>query len=219
MKLVVYSCIFGRTDPLHEPRRPGGTRFVMFTDQDIRSKHWEIVRVPTLAAPKRESRKYKQPSHQVFPEAEATLWIDAGFTLLVDPLKILQQFPQEFVGFKHHKRQRITDEAQAIIRAGKGLEGPTLAQLAAYQADGWDTDENPQQAITNGGFLLRRHTPWVKAFNGLWDYEVQTRTLRDQMSLDYCAAQAGMPIHHFPGTVRHNNLATLHYCNTPTNDF
>lgn len=219
MEIVVYSCIFGRTDPLHEPVHPGNTRFVMFTDQPITSMHWEIVRVPTLAAPKRESRKYKQPSHVVFPDAEATLWVDAAFTLLVDPLSILQEYPQEFVGFKHHKRARISEEAGAIIRAGKGLRGPIIQQLQAYNADGWDTKANPQQSITNGGFMLRRHTDRVKTFNTVWNYEVQTRTLRDQMSLDYCAAKAGMPITYFPGSVKANRFAKIHPCQTPTNDF
>lgn len=219
MNLVVYSCIFGDTDPIREPVNPGNTRFVMFTDQPIASKHWEIVRVPKLTAPKRESRKYKQPSHLTFRDADATLWIDAAFTLKVDPLEILARYPQEFVGFRHHKRNRITDEAPAIVRAGKGKADAINAQLAAYQAEGWDRDTNPQQAITNGGFMLRRHTDRVKRFNILWHGEVQSRTLRDQMSLDYCAWKVGMPIHYFDGNVNRNEFAQIHPLTTPTNDF
>lgn len=219
VKLVVYSCIFGRTDPLHEPMNPGSTRFVMFTDQPIKSKHWEIVRVPKMDRPKRECRKYKQPSHRIFPDAEVTLWVDASFTLRADPLDILAAHPQEFVGFKHHKRQRITDEADAIIKAGKGKRDEILAQLAAYKADGWDTDANKQRAITNGGFMLRRHTERVIRFNELWNAEVQARTLRDQMSLDYCAHKVGMPIAYFDGDVKRNDFATIHHAKNPTNDY
>lgn len=220
VSLVVYTAVFGDTDPLRDPVRPGKTRFVCFTDQPVRSKVWEIVRLPTQAAPKRASRQYKQPSHLVFPEAEATLWVDAQLVLLVDPLEILQRYQGEFTGFRHHKRKRITDEAGAIIRAGKGKADAIHAQLAAYQADGWDTDEDPQQAITNGGFMLRRHTERVKAFNELWHHEVQTRTLRDQMSLDYCAARAGLTIDYFPGDVARNALMRRSlYPSKPTNDF
>jgi hypothetical protein len=219
VRLVVYSTIFGRTDPLHEPRNPGTTRFVMFTDRPMKSRHWEIVQVPPSDRPKRECRKLKQPSHWAFPEAEATLWVDAAFEFLADPLDILDRFQGEMTAFRHHKRTRIVQEAPAIIAAGKGLADGIYAQLAAYQADGWDTDENPQRHISNGGFLLRRHTDRVKRFNELWHHEVQTRTLRDQMSIDYCAAKAGLRIDHFPGIVPRNEFVRRHPSRNPTNDF
>src|SRR5690606_25062110 len=93
-------------------------------------------------------------------------------------------------------------------------------QLAAYKEQGWDTDANPQRAITNGGCMLRRHTERVKRFNEAWHHEVQTRTLRDQMSLDYCAAKVGMPIAYFPGNMVQNPIGRrIHYPSKPTNDF
>lgn len=220
MNFVVYSTIFGDTDPLREPKCPGTTRFVLFTDQNVQSKHWEIIRVPVSETPKRLCRQYKQPSHEVFPDADATLWIDAQLELLVDPRSLLAQFPGELTGFRHHKRNRIKDEAEAIIRAGKGKPDAIRAQLAAYQADGWDTYKRPQRAITNGGFLLRRHTETVRRFNALWHHEVQTRTLRDQMSLDYCAAKVGLRITHVPGNFSVNPFVRRHgYPNKPTSDF
>lgn len=220
MNLVVYTCVFGDTDPLRDPVRPGRTRFVCFTDQAVRSKVWEVVRLPAQVAPKRACRAYKQPSHLVFPDAVATLWIDAQIQLLADPLDLLRRFTGEFTGFRHHKRQRITEEAEAIIAAGKGKADAIHAQLAAYKADGWDTDAGPQQAITNGGFMLRRHTERVRRFNEMWHHEVQTRTLRDQMSLDYCAANAGLRIDYFPGTVNRSAFGRRHhYGSKPTNDF
>jgi hypothetical protein len=212
VNLVVYTTVFGQTDKLREPTNPGSARFVVFTDQDITSKRWEIVMVPTLAAPKRECRKYKQLSHVVFPDADATLWVDAQFHLSSDPLDLLATYPAELTGFRHHKRKRITDECEAIIRAGKAKPEAVRAQLAAYKADGWDTDDNPQAEITNGGVLLRRHAPRVIRFNELWHAEVQARTLRDQMSIDYCAAKVGLEIAYFPGNMVANPIgARIHY--------
>lgn len=220
LNLVVYTCVFGDTDPLRDPVRPGRTRFVCFTDQPARSRVWEVVQMPKQEAPKRACRAYKQPSHLIFPEADATLWIDAQIQLVADPLEIAKRYTGEFTGFRHHKRQRITNEAEAIIRAGKGKADAIHAQLAAYQADGWDTATNPQRVITNGGFMLRRHTDRVRRFNELWHHEVQTRTLRDQMSLDYCAAQAGLRIDYFPGTVNLSAYGRRHHrASKPTNDF
>jgi hypothetical protein len=220
VSLIVYTCVLGDTDPLQEPLRPGRTRFVCFTDQPIRSKVWEIVKLPKQDAPKRACRAYKQPSHLIFPEADATLWVDAQLQLLADPMDLLAQYPAEFCGMRHHKRHRIKDEAEAIIRAGKAKPEAIRAQLADYQADGWDTDASPQRAITNGGLMLRRHTGTVRRFNELWHAEVQSRTLRDQMSLDYCADKAGMRIHYFPGDMTRNPIARrVHYPAKPTNDF
>lgn len=220
VNLVVYTCVFGDTDPLRDPVIAGGARFVCFTDQPIKSKAWEIVTLPKQDAPKRACRQYKQPSHLIFPDAEATLWLDAQFQLTADPMALLAKYGGEFTGFRHHKRNRITDECEAIIRAGKAKPDAVRAQLAAYKAQGWDTDANPQRAITNGGFMLRRHTGTVKRFNDAWNHEVQTRTLRDQMSLDFCAAKAGLRIDYFPGNTVTNPIGRLiHYPSKPTNDF
>lgn len=220
VSLVVYTCVFGDTDPLRDPLKTGGVRFVCFTDQPVKSKVWEIVTLPKQDAPKRACRQYKQPSHLIFPEADATLWIDAQFQLTASPIDILRKYPGEFTGFRHHKRNRITDEAEAIIKAGKAKPDAIHDQLAAYKAQGWDTDAKPQRAITNGGCMLRRHTERVKRFNEAWNHEVQTRTLRDQMSLDYCAANVGLRIDHFPGNMVQNPIGRrIHYPSKPTNDF
>src|SRR5690606_9472229 len=139
----------------------------------------------------RECRKLKQRPHVVFPDAGVTLWMDAAFQLLAAPEKLLAMATADVMGFKHPDRTRITDEAPAIVRAGKGRREDVEAQLAAYQAQGWDTADNPQRYITNGGFLLRRNTDAVRRFNEAWHHEVQTRSLRDQMSIDYCAWREG----------------------------
>lgn len=218
--MIVYTTVFGNTDALAEPVARGDARFVCFTDQPITSRHWEIVKVPTLAAPKRECRKYKQRSHAVFPDADLTLWIDCNFTLLMAPERIAEMHAGDLTAFRHHKRNRITDEAKVIIQSGKGKADAINAQLAAYKADGWDTDENPQRAIHNGGFLLRRHTPALIRFNETWHYEVQTRTLRDQMSIDYVAHKTGIRIDEFEGNVKANPYARLAISpRKPTNDY
>lgn len=208
--MIVYTTVMGRTDPLREPLNPGGVRFVCFTDQPLQSQHWEIVRVPVTDTPNRQSHALKQLSHAALPEAECTLWIDAAFVLRASPREILAQATQPVMGFKHPDRTRISQEAHAIARLKKARPDDVFAQLREYQAHGWDTDDNPQQHITNGGFLLRQHTPDVIFFNDVWHRHVQTRCLRDQMSIDYVAHRCGVAIGHFEGTVRKNAFATLH---------
>lgn len=207
--MIVYTTVFGSTKPLHEPLNPGKTRFVCFTDQAIRSEHWEIIEVPRLPFPSRECRRLKILSHIVFPQATATLWMDSNFTLLVDPAQLLKWFDGEMVTFRHPHRNRISDETLAIIRFQKAVPEQVMSQLAAYQSDGFDTESNPQLHISAGGFLLRRHTEAIKRFNEAWHHEVQTKTLRDQMSIDYCAWKIGIEIRHFAHTHLDNPYASM----------
>lgn len=205
--LTVYTTVFGNTKPLHEPEVTGAARFVCFTDQPITSAHWEIRKVPSVAAPSRECRKLKQMSHVAFPDSEITLWVDSPFSLLMDPYEIARMHRGPVVTFRHQHRNRIRHEAEVIIAHEKGRPETIMAQLAAYQAEGFDSDQNPQAYISNGGFVLRRHTDEVILFNEAWNHEVQTRSLRDQMSIDYCAWKIGLPIEHFEGHHLDNRYA------------
>ena len=89
--MIVYTTVFGKTDPLHEPRCKSGWRFVCFTDQNITARRWEVVRVPTLERPARECRRLKLLPHLTFPQASISLWIDCCFTLLVSPEVIAER--------------------------------------------------------------------------------------------------------------------------------
>lgn len=215
--MIVYTTVFGRTDPLHEPKVRGSARFVCFTDQPIESANWEMVRLPKQDAPTRASRLTKALSHIQFPEVEWTLWMDANFTLLVDPESLKQH--GEFVNFVHPARTRITDEAEAIIRLRKAKEDATRRQLAAYHAEGFDTDANPMTVLSCDGVILRRHTEAVKAVNEAWAQELRTHTLRDQMSLDYVCWKQGLSLSRWPGSHKDNPYFHHTHYNRPVNDY
>lgn len=217
--LIVYTTVFGDTKPLHEPAAASAARFVCFTDQPITSSRWEIVRVPPSSTPARDCRRLKQPSHIVFPQARATLWTDSNFSLRVDPLELLERYPYPVMTFRHPHRSRISEEAGVIVSHDKGRPAAIHAQLAAYQAEGFDSEDNPQKEISAGGFVLRRHTEAVKRFNEIWFHEVQTRSLRDQMSIDYAAWKAGVRIRYFPGSHLENDLADFTRYRRATVDF
>lgn len=214
--LTVFTTVFGRTDPLHEPKATGNARFVCFTDQPIRSKRWEIVRVPKQEMPTRASRLKKALSH-LSVETEWSLWMDANFTLLVDPEQLKSY--GEFVNFVHPDRTRITDEAEEIIRLGKAKEDATRRQLAAYHDDGFDTDADPMRVLSCDGVILRRHTPEVVAVNEAWAEELQAHTLRDQMSIDYVCWKEGMELSRWPGSHRSNPYFRFTHYKRPVNDY
>jgi hypothetical protein len=158
----------------------------------------------------------KARSHRTV-DSEWSLWIDANFTLLIDPESLRQH--GEFVNFSHADRTRITDEAEEIIRIGKAKEGATRAQLAAYKSQGFDTDENPQRQLSCNGVVLRRHTEAVKAVNEAWAAEMERHTLRDQMSLDFVCWKHGMQLSKWPGTHRDNPYFRFKHFKRPVNDY
>lgn len=213
---VIYTCVFGYTDPLHEPATKQDCPMICFTDQPIRSSGWEIVRIPAVETPMRLSRFVKALSHRWFGNA-TTLYIDANMTLRADLRGLHSKYSGDFVNFRHWKRQRITDEADAIIRWKKAKPEAVMAQLRKYQAEGFDTDEKPQRVLSNNGVLLRR--PSSAELCEAWWHEISTRTLRDQMSIDYCAWKLGRNIQRFDGDIKSTDIVTVHNYARPVNDY
>lgn len=215
-KITVFTCAFGKTDPLSEPKAKGNARFICYTDQPIESENWEIVRLPKQEAPTRASRMMKALSHRSV-DSEWSLWMDANFTLLVEPESLFEH--GEFVRFIHCERKRIKDEVEAVLKLKKALPETARAQLAAYQADGFDTDETPMTELSCNGVILRRHTPEVIALNEALAKELSTWTLRDQLALDFCAWKQGFKLSAWPGTHRNNPYFKFKHCRRATNDY
>ena len=215
--ITVFTAVLGNTDPLHEPAVDIPCRMICYTDQPrLTSPRWELLRLPPQAAPTRAARRIKALSH-LHTDTLWSLWIDASFVLSADPTTLARH--GALVAFRHHERSRISDEAAAIIRLGKARAADIRAQLAAYQAAGFDTADKPQTELSENGLILRHHTDAVIALNEAWCQETQTRSLRDQMSLDYCAWRLGLPIARWPGTKRASPVATYRHAKRPVNDF
>lgn len=215
MSLIVYTALFGYTDPLHEPMCKSDARFVCYTDQPLKSKRWEIIQVPRQQFTTKISRLAKAMSHRLLP-TEWSLWIDASFTIIIDPYLLIDD--NDISLFKHPDRTRITDEAAAIIQLNKTCPDKIRSQLAAYHADGFDTESNKQMVMSQNGVILRRHTPKIIALNEMWANEIHNRSLRDQMSLNYCAWKLGVDLNYWEGSHRKNSFFMFQHYKRPVND-
>ena len=201
--MIVYTSVFGRTKPLARQKIKPPCRMVCYTDQDITSDVWEIIRCEPSADSALQCREYKLVPHQHFP-GETTLWIDSNLSLQMDPREIASMHPSPFTAFKHRCRNRITDEVAEIIRLSKACPVAVTDQLAAYQGEGFDTPERPQTMLHENGMLLRRPDPIIDKLGEAWLDECRKHTRRDQMSLDYVAWRLGVDIAEFIGTVVRN---------------
>lgn len=206
----VVTAWIGAADTLKPPTFTGDhVRYLCVTDREADVHGWDIVRARS-EHPRRQARAAKTEIDDIGPSAEVTIWMDASFELLVDPQAIVEAAAltgAPIVGFAHPDRQRIRDEADAIIKARLAPTLDVIRQVSAYRAAGFDTDDVPQQALTTTGLLVRWRTPAVAAFNRFWGMQFDAFTLRDQLSVDFCARAATVPIGYLPGHYRDNVFA------------
>ena len=198
--MIVYTAVFGNTDPLQSPTVRGECEYRCYTDQDIFSDFWDIIRVEQQEEPARASRILKADPGFEVPH----LWIDCNFVLRCDPRKILAAHPEELVNFNHRDRARIKDEAKEIARLKKAPEDIVMRQLHDYQAQGFDTDSAPMLSLSCNGMNLKRPTRRVMDFSRLLARQLRLYSDRDQMAWDYCAWMTGAQQGRFPGTFDNN---------------
>ncbi len=197
---VVYTSIIGGYDVLYPAVAVDDISYVCFTDTpNIKSQGWQIRHVPTSSTPRRASRLLKARSDVLFPDAEASLWLDAACA----PRDIARCFSDaggaDLVAFKHTLRQTFTEEARHTIRRGQSPNGLVEQQLADYTSEGFDPS-----ALSAGCGILRRQTPLVTQFNVAWEDHLLRYGLNDQLSFDYCAWKCGLPVTFFPFTHKDN---------------
>ncbi|MBI3571975.1 DUF616 domain-containing protein [Candidatus Kaiserbacteria bacterium] len=208
-RLAVYTAIFGKKDALHEPLvHPPGCDFICFTDQDFRSRTWQVVKVvPPLPDPTRSARRYKILAHEYLPEYDVSVWVDGNVVVRGDVGELVDRYLRDvnMAVFDHARsrsmpigslRAELT-ELLAMERAGKHQDD---AALLARQYDAYVREGYPD----TGGLLwslalLRRHNePDVIAAMERWWEELSRWSKRDQMSFNYVAWKTGLKFNYIP---------------------
>lgn len=183
MRKVCYTSIMGNYDTLKEPLHiTDGWEYVCYTDQDIKSKHWTIERVPERGV--RSARKIK-----VLPpfDADVSLWMDGSFQIhgCIDDFVSLA-LDADAMLLKHPHRDNVFQEAMAVTRLKKDSEGTVNAQVRRYR------DENfiQRQYLPATGIIYRVHNDRTKEFQKVWWEEIENGSHRDQLSFNYAAQKS-----------------------------
>jgi hypothetical protein len=196
---VVYTAIAGGYDSLKKPFGKD-VNYVAFVDEPVQDNvGWQIRNLRRSSPdPNRCAKLYKVLSHEYFPEAEYSLWIDGTVTLLVSPITIAEMFLGDFDMIVHRHPQRTCAYAEADICRFKRLDDIALinAQMARYRRERFPSNAG----LYHNAIILRRHNDRVKAFNDLWWTEVCNGSRRDQLSSVYAARKVGLKVGYFPGT-------------------
>ena len=213
---VVYTAIFGSYDNLLEPKYiPEGWDFVCFTDTDLKSDVWKVVKVPAVYNdPTRNARRYKLLPHKWFPEYDVSIWIDGNFGIQGDVNKAVEVYlaNNNMAIFDHTKvwdnRDCIYQEAQAIFYLGQKNKGsykddPDVikVQMEKYIAEGYPANNG----LIVSGILFRRHNKQdvIDTMN-LWWEEVKYNSKRDQLSFNYAAWRTGIQLYWLDHDIREN---------------
>jgi len=219
VNLVVYSALFGDKDPLWSPPPVAmqGARYVLFTERYRREvglwsrsglfegsravsspvPAWEqqVVEVPYGA--RRTARYYKTMSHKVLPDADVTVWIDSNIRLLITPRKALKRWlkDNDLLVFRHPDRKCLFQEARVCLEWHKGDSSRIRSQVEAYEKEGMPYD----WGLASTRCVIRTRRTRVLRLNEAWWKEIQTYSVRDQISLPYVCWKLGMRWGLIPG--------------------
>ena len=190
--ITVFTSITASKDNLIEDQCKGNAKFVAFTDRPIESKTWEVRPVyDRFKSDRRNSRIVKMLPH-LYCDTEYSIWIDGSSRLLITPEEIVERFLKEHdIGlFKHPSRDCLYDEA--IVCAKWKLDDPEviIEQVKTYEDKGFAK----HKGLCECGFIVRRHTPEVEAFNNAWWAEYCRYSCRDQISFMHAIDSVGIRI-------------------------
>lgn len=168
-------------------------RYTIFTDKQIDVQGWTVNPVDSKFGSLKTPRWYKANSHLLFPNAEATIWIDGNQIPNGDISFILEKGP--LATFEHPKRDCIYEEIKACDKMGKDTMQNMLPQLENYREIGYPE----HYGLAETSFIYRENTPNINKFNTKWWEEIHKYSHRDQLSFNFVAYILGIQYNIIPG--------------------
>lgn len=176
---VIYTAIIGPYEELKEPTYyTPGWKYVCFTDQDLKSKTWEIRRVSNKdLSPQRLARDIKINFYE-FIEEQWSIWIDGSFTINCNLNQFcLDNIQNEFNCSPHPIRKDVFDEARTCVRNKRGDAEEIKAHIKKYV--GVVPRNN---GLITSGLLIRQLTENNISLAKEWWKELSENSTRDQIS-------------------------------------
>jgi O-antigen biosynthesis protein len=196
-RIAVYTAIFDGYDELQQPEVVSNDAdYICFSDMPIKSPGvWQVRALDYFHTnPRRTARFAKVHPHIYFPDHEWSLWIDGRVRLRIDPMDLVRQSSGDLTAFWHPERVSPFQEAEEVIALG--LDNPDIVnrQMSRQRDVGFPADA----PLHETNVLLRRHmSEQVVAHSRIWFAEIQSGSLRDQLSFDFAGWRAGVPIESF----------------------
>lgn len=197
MRVVVYTAVVGGYDVVLPPKfRDAGLDYVMLTDRaPLFRGGWTVRPLPPETAgmtPGEANRWCKFFAHRIFPEADATVYVDGNVRQTASFLPCLREMEEagaEIGLFAHPRRGTVAEEHARCVEIGK--IGPE--ELARYEARlrAYAKDLPGEAPLRENSVILRRGaSPRLEAAMEAWWREFRRGIRRDQISLPWVLATA-----------------------------
>jgi hypothetical protein len=158
---------------------------------------WTVVHEPRPEMPPNRAAKAAKFEPWKYTDAPASVWIDASFRVTSPDFgAAMLEYAKPIAQFEHPWRDCLYAEAAEVAALGMDPEG-----VAAWQADRYREAGHPAGwGLWACGVIARRHTAAVKRMGAAWAHEVETGSVRDQVSQPFVLREAKLRPASLPGT-------------------
>jgi len=186
----LYTCIIDNYDQLKEVSLPVGWEAICFSNTDIVSKTWKIVRIEKSD---KIYREIKIRPDKFLPSHDKSVWIDGNLEFIIP----FEQFVKGKDGFwlmTHPDRNCIYEEALRCIELKKDSEEVIRKQMFFYAIN----DYPKNNGLSATGVLIRDSNIINFQFGEYWWKEIESGSIRDQLSFPYVARLHSLKFKMFP---------------------
>lgn len=189
--MVVYTCNTNNYSPnnhytdLSVYCKQNNYNYFVFTDRLVKDldKSRQILFSYKAPDPRYAAKIFKIFPILFFDNAKYSLWIDANISFLKDLNLLINNFvssENNFVLFKHNKRNNVIDESIECMKYGKDDSIIIKSQIQRYSKEIKNLE---RLGLYRGCVLLRKHTSSVNEMSNSWWNEISNGSIRDQLSL------------------------------------
>jgi len=205
--IVVYTAVFGGYDAIRPPRFNSDVKYVIFTDKDVKVKDAEVRVVKPIFSARKTSRYYKILAHQLFPDAEYTIWHGGWLQLIKNPIGLLKYLGDHDIAMEPHlERDCIYDEANVVIQRRLANQQRVRDQMRKYRREGFPA----HYGLTSCFLIVRHNTPKIAEFEKVWWNQIHQHTNRDQLSCMYSMWRTGIDYGRIPQGARSHGFYRTH---------
>lgn len=189
--MTIYSAIIGNYDTVKEPLViTPGWKYVLFTDQDIKSVTWEVRKVELINNDPILTARYYKIMFHLHIEDEFSIWIDGSFTINCDLDKFMAgNFKSPMTVVKHPLRNCIYREADVCIQQKRGDRKQIEEQIEMYRMEGVPKN----WGLIQSGILMREKSDKSILFCEQWWVNIKTFSTRDQIAFSLVSWVQGWP--------------------------
>lgn len=194
MKLLVYTCVFGKYDLVFPPIMPEPELdyLIITDDASMQVRGWQthVVDAAHFLSPKAANLHFRALVHREFSKYDASLYIDGNIRLIGKMSAFFTKFLESGATlglFPHPLRDTVADEIAACLTAGKVVDPNKVnGELEHYRKNGFLDDVG----LIETTIILKNHRGNdLDAAMDMWWSMFEKFGSRDQFSLPYVISQ------------------------------